>query len=121
MKKGNYVDHRLIKIIDEMLVFLYSLATRNIKMEIKKEEEYSEIIFDAKLGEPIEAKRLKKIEKLLSAPRQHEMEEFCWGLTGNDTTPSTELGLVGMMIDEHETIYNEEDLTFYLRLRRDRV
>lgn len=101
-----------------MLVFLYSYRTRNIKMEIKKEDEYSEIIFDAQLGEPIEEKRLQKIEKLLSAPRQHEMEEYYWGLTGNDTTPSCELGLVGMMIDEHDTVYDPEKLTLHFRLRR---
>lgn len=113
-----YIDHRLIKIIDEMLVFLYSYTSRNIKMEIQKEKEYSEITFNAKLGEEIDAKKLRKIEKYLSAPRQHEMEEYYWGLTGNDTTPSCELALVGMMIDEHDMIYNEEELTLFLRLRR---
>ena len=113
-----YIDHRLIKIIDEMLVFLYSHRTRNIKMEIKKENEYSEILFDAQLGEPIAPKRLDKIERLLSAPRQHEMEEYYWGLTGNDTTPSSELALVGMMIDEHDTVYDAEKLTLHFRLRR---
>lgn len=116
-----YVDHRLIKIIDEILVFLYSYSTRNIKIEINKEKDFSELVFDAKLGVPIEPKKLQRLEKLLSAPRQHEMEEYYWGLTGNDTTPSCELALVGMMIDWHETVYNEEEQTLLLKIRRDRM
>ncbi len=113
-----YIDHRLIKIIDEMLVFLYSYTSRNIKMEIFKENEYSEIFFEAKLGEPISKEKLAKTRKLLSVQRQHEMEEYYWGLTGNDTTPSTELSLVGMMIDEYDMDYNEEEKILKLRLRR---
>ncbi len=117
-----YVDHRLIKIIDEILVFLYSYSSKNIKIEINKEHrEYSELFIDAKLGIPIEVKKLQKLEKLLSAPRQHEMEEYYWGLTGNDTTPSCELALVGMMIDWHETTYNAEEPRLTLRIRRNKI
>lgn len=116
-----YVDHRLIKIIDEILVFFYDYSSRNIKIEINKEKEYSQIDFEAKLGVPIEQKKLQRLEKLLSAPRQHEMEEYYWGLTGNDTTPSCELALVGMMIDWHETVYDEQEQILRLKICRNRI
>lgn len=118
MKKTFTVDNRLIKMIDEMLGFFYSYSVINIKMEIDRKEEYSEMIFDTKLGKKIEKSKLNRIERLLSAPRQHEMEEYYWGVAGTDTTTSSELVLVGMMTDEHDLIYNEEEDKLYVRLRR---
>ena len=118
MKNKFAVDYRLIKMIDEMLAFFYSYSATNIQMELDKKSDYSEMIFNAKLGEKIEKSKLDKVERLLSAPRQHEMEEYYWGVAGTDTTTSTELMLVGMMTDEHDLIYNEEEDKVYLRLRR---
>lgn len=118
MKKKFIVDHKLIRVIDEMLAFFYSYSSKNIKLEIIKEEDYSEIKFNAILEDKIETSTLNKIERLLSAPRQHEMEEYYWGVAGTETTTTCELALVGMMTDEHETVYNEEDNSMYIRIRR---
>lgn len=118
MKKTFTVDNRLIKMIDEMLGFFYSYSVVNIKMEIDRKEEYSEMTFDTKLGKKIEQSTLNRIERLLSAPRQHEMEEYYWGVAGTDTTTCSELVLVGMMTDEHDLNYNEEEDKLYVRLRR---
>ncbi len=114
------VDHRLIKIIDEILVFLYSLNPSKVDMELNRNEAWSELCFDAQIGKKMEAKRLEKIDRLLSCPRRRELEENYWELTGNDTTPSSELALVGMMTDDYELKYNEEEMTVQIKLIRNK-
>lgn len=114
------VDHRLIKIIDEILVFLYSLDPSKVDMQLNRKEEFSELLFDAQVGKKMETKRIERIDRLLSCPRRRELEENYWELTGNDTTPSSELALVGMMTDDHDFIFNEEEMTVHIRLRRNK-
>lgn len=114
----NYVDHRLIKMIDEIICFFYSLKATNIKMDMDITSEYAILRFDGVINEVIEQKRLDKINKLLSSPRQHEMEAYYWSLSGNDVTPSTELALVGMMTDDYEIQYSPEDSHFSIMLKR---
>lgn len=117
-RRNTHVDHRLIKIVDEMLCFFYSLKATNIKMNMDIKDRSTEISFWGIIKEPITQKRLDKIKKLLGAPRLHEMEEFYWGLTGNDVTPSTELSLVGMMTDEYVIEYEEGKEEFFIKLVR---
>ncbi len=113
-----YIDHRLVKIIDELLVFVAGYNADDIDINIKKEKNVSTVTMKAKLNQKIESKKLDKVKKLLSAPRQHEMEEYYWGLTGNDTTPSCELALIGMMTDAHELKYDEAENTIYIKIIR---
>lgn len=120
-RKNARVDHRLISIVDEMLTFFYSLNVENVKMDMDIEDTHAQLSFRAKIKEPIESKRLAKIKKLLASPRAHEMEEYYWGLTGNDMTPSTELSLVGMMIDDFDIEYEEGTNDFFITMRRDNI
>ena len=117
-RRNTHVDHRVVKIIDEILCFFYSLQATDIKMNMEIKEASTELSFWATIKEPIIKKRLDKIKKLLSSPRAHELEEYYWGLTGNDMTPSTELSLVGMMIDEYIIEYEEESENFFIKLVR---
>ena len=114
------VDHRLIKIIDEILVFMYSLKPTDVDMKLHKGEAHSEITFCAKITTKIEKNRLLRIDRLLNCPRRRELEENYWELTGNDTTPSSELTLVGMMTDDYEFVYDEENMTVYIKLIRNK-
>lgn len=117
-RRNTHVDHRVVKIIDEILCFFYSLQATDIKMDMQIKACSTELSFWATIKEPIIKKRLDKIKKLLSSPRAHELEEYYWGLTGNDMTPSTELSLVGMMIDEYIIEYEEESENFFIKLVR---
>ncbi|MGL5256048.1 MAG: hypothetical protein ACRC76_03330 [Proteocatella sp.] len=117
-RHNTHVDHRMVKIVDEILCFFYSLKATNIKMDMQIKECSTELSFWAKIKEPIIQRRLDKIKKLLSSPRAHELEEYYWGLTGNDMTPSTELSLVGMMIDEYVIEYEEGSEDFFIKLVR---
>lgn len=117
-RHNTHVDHRVVKIVDEILCFFYSLKASNIKMDMQIKDHCTEISFWATIKEPIIQRRLDKIKKLLSSPRAHELEEYYWGLTGNDMTPSTELSLVGMMIDEYTIEYDEGAESFFIKLVR---
>ncbi len=117
-RHNTHVDHRVVKIVDEILCFFYSLKATDIKMNMEINEGSTELSFWAKIKEPIVKRRLDKINKLLSSPRAHELEEYYWGLTGNDMTPSTELSLVGMMIDEYVIEYEEGANDFFIKLVR---
>lgn len=112
------VDHRLIKIIDEILVFLYSLNPSHVDMKLNRKEDCSELLFDANINIKMEKGRVERIDRLLSCPRRRELEENYWELTGNDTTPSSELALVGMMTDDYEFVYKEEEMTVHIKLIR---
>lgn len=117
-RRNTHVDHRTIKLVDEMLCFFYSLKATNVKMNLDIKDSATELSFWGTIKEPIIKKRMDKINKLLSAPRLHEMEEFYWGLTGNDVTPSTELSLVGMMTDDYVIEYEEGGEEFFIKLIR---
>ncbi len=117
-RQNTHVDHRIVKIVDEILCFFYSLKATDIKMNMEIKENSTELSFWATIKEPIVKKRLDKVNKLLSSPRAHELEEYYWGLTGNDMTPSTELSLVGMMIDEYVIEYEEGSNDFFIKLVR---
>ena len=112
------VDHRLIKIIDEILVFIYSLNPTDVDMKLHRDPAYSELTFEAKILKPLEKARELRIDRLLSCPRRRELEENYWELTGNDTTPSSELALVGMMTDDYELRYDEEHMLLFVKLIR---
>ena len=114
------VDHRLIKIIDEILVFIYSLSPTNVDMNIHREEDCSRLTFQADVLIHLQKERQQRIERLLGCPRRRELEENYWELTGNDTTPSSELALVGMMTDDYEFIYNEEEMRVHIKLIRNK-
>ena len=114
------VDHRLIKIIDEILVFLYSLNPTKVDMQLNRNEDCSELLFDAQVNIKMQPERVKRIDRLLSCSRRRELEENYWELTGNDTTPSSELALVGMMTDDYEFVYSEEEMTVHIKLIRNK-
>ena len=117
-RHNTHVDHRVVKIVDEMLCFFYSLKATNIKMDMEINDCSTVLSFWATIKEPVIGRRLEKIKKLLSSPRTHELEEYYWGLTGNDMTPSTELSLIGMMTDEYVIEYEEESEKIFIKLVR---
>jgi hypothetical protein len=110
MKNSN---QRNIKIIDELMSFCYKNNCENIKIDISCQSNITTIILNADIPN-IKEKDLIYIKKSLDTPRYHEMEEYYWSLTGDDPD-STELSLVGMMVDESEINYNNPLLEIILK------
>ena len=57
---------------------------------------------------------LKRLRKKLGTPRQREMEQEFWGLSGESETVS-ELTLVGMMSDEADVEYKDGVLSITIK------
>ena len=103
---------RNIRIIDELITFCYKCGADNIMMNIAKDDTQYTLNVEAKVTD-LSSETLTLVEKFLSAPRCHEMEEYYWELTGEDDT-DCELGLVGMMIDDAEIFYEDSILRITL-------
>lgn len=107
------LKQRNIKIVDELMSFCYKNNCANMKIDISSEPSITIIILNADIPD-INEKDLVYIKKSLNIPRYHEMEEYYWSLTGDDSD-STELSLVGMMVDEVEINYNNPSLEIILK------
>ena len=57
---------------------------------------------------------MELLQKKLNAPRQREIEQDFWGLSG-ESEISSELTLVGMMCDEADIKYEDDVLYIYLK------
>lgn len=94
---------RLMKIIDELTMYLFSTGATNINISIEDREDVYVILIKSNYNKDKKEKIVKLIEALKS-PRQEEMEEYYWELAGESDVGS-EMYLTGMMINiEHVDI-----------------
>ena len=98
-----HASQRNIKIVTELMSYCYNHGSDNVNIDVRKEDKKIIIFIKAQISF-ISKEDLEFLEKLLNAPRCHEMEEYYWNLTGDDDT-DTELTLVGMMIDDAHINY----------------
>ncbi len=110
-----HINQRNIKIVTELMGYCYNHGSDNVHIDISKEHNSKKIIIFIRAQIPTLCKEdLETLEKLLHAPRCHEMEEYYWNLTGDNDIDS-ELTLVGMMIDEaHINFVDDEYLEILL-------
>lgn len=100
-----HLKQRNIRIVDELMTFCYKYGTKKIQIDILEEEQCTVFTLSAEIHD-LDQNILDNVNKLLNAPRLHEMEEYYWNLTGDNDTDS-ELALVGMMTDEVFVNYME--------------
>ncbi|NMA83656.1 MAG: hypothetical protein GX962_07325 [Epulopiscium sp.] len=103
---------KLSKIIDEILTYLFSIGATDISVRVQeKEKEFIvHIQSDFALGHE---KKIKQMSKFLNVPRQRDMEEYYWNLTGTSHV-GKELFVVGIMIDRVEISTEGQQLEIYL-------
>lgn len=111
-----HINQRNTKIVTELMNYCYKNGTDNIHVDVKKYNEKISIFLRAEMVN-ISKEDLELLEKLLNAPRCHEMEEYYWNLTGDNDTDS-ELTLVGMMIDEAHINYVNDEYLEILVIRK---
>jgi hypothetical protein len=111
-----HINQRNIKIIDELMSFCYKHGATKIDINISTIDKVVTIMLFTTIKD-LDNSIVENMKRLLSAPRCHEMEEYYWGLTGDDDTDS-ELTLVGMMTDEAYINYaNSSELEIVLKRR----
>ncbi|MGO1368975.1 MAG: hypothetical protein ACTHVE_10915 [Senegalia sp. (in: firmicutes)] len=103
---------KVSKIIDEMSTFCLTHGANTMNMIVENKKNFFKLTFDIDCMDNND-KKVKLLKRLLSVPRQFEMEEFYWELTG-ESDHDTELSMVGMMVDEVEFIQKDESLRIIL-------
>lgn len=92
-----YYFKRNLKIINELMTYLYKLGSKNINVNLHKDENKTSFVISGEIDN-IDIEELNKLDTILNTKRQHEMEESYWHL-GVESETEDELALVGMMID----------------------
>ncbi len=106
----NHFDKKIGKIIDELTTFLLKKKCNDIKIEIHKTTEQTQLIFNFKFNDE---KIITLLDDTLSQERDETLEEYGWELLGENDC-SGELNLVGMCVDTFEADVNGNEATIYL-------
>lgn len=109
---NNRID-KSIKMLGELVAYYYGLGITSLDIDVQNK--YSIRIKISGEINNLPSSQLEYINKSLSVPRQHEVEECYWELNG-DFHSSSELTLLGMMIDNFEVCYDNNFLTIFIEL-----
>ena len=93
-----------MRIINDLVSFCYFEGAEKFDMSVTLHDDHS---VEMQVVSPIESmdpERIEEIRQRLSLPRQHEVEQQYWELSG-ETEFSGELSLVGAMSDLAEVEY----------------
>ena len=99
-------------IISDLLAYGNARGADELEMSILKKEDRTIFTVRAR-PTTLTEQDLEKLLGDLNAPRQHEVEQNYWGLSGESQSYS-ELTLVGMMSDEAQVSYDGRTLTIIL-------
>jgi len=92
-----------LRIMNDLLAYCHNRGADTYHVDIALSTELSVCRIEARLERYPEA-AVSQLLELLQTPRQHEVEDSFWGLSGDlDTDP--ELELIGMMVDEADVSY----------------
>lgn len=95
-------EKKLACIVEELTMFFFSIGAEDIRSSIQIKDGRGSILFDADYAEE-HKKRLDSLGKYLNEPKNEGLEDFYWELAGaGDPGETSQLLLVGMMIDEAE-------------------
>lgn len=105
---------KLSRIIDEILVFCYSVGATDISFNMKEKIDRYDIFIRSDFL-PEQRRRIEKLEKNISADRQPSIEESYWMLTGeSDLTDEIQFHLIGSMVDIAEVTIEENCFVLFL-------
>ena len=101
-----------MKITSEMLSFCHLHGAREFHIDLFETIEEVQFTITASPIN-IDEEEMSKTLKRIQAPRRREMEQNYWGLGGRSEITS-ELHLIGMMVDEATITRNENAITIKL-------
>lgn len=102
-----------MRIMADLAGFCNKHGARDYHMDLETPE--GQTLITVRSAVPhVPAQALEQLKYALSLPRQQEVEQNYWGLSGDGETDS-ELTLVGMMVDEARVDYSDGVLTIYVK------
>lgn len=111
-------EKKIGKIVEELTMFFFAVGAQNISSAIERHGNEVKVTFRADYLPEYEWS-LDNLEKCLEEPKNEGMEDMYWELAGSgDPGESSQLLLIGMMIDRHEFTKseNEVELVLYKQL-----
>ena len=108
-------EKKITKIVEELTVYFFAIGADKISSKIEKLSETVRITFRANYLPEYEP-GIHTLEKYLNQPKNEAIEDIYWELAGSgDPGESTEMILLGMMVDRYEIkrYENEVELILY--------
>ena len=101
-------EKKIVKIIEELTIFFFGAGADKMSSSIEKVEDGVKIIFISNYR-PEFFHSIDNLEECLNEPKNEGVEDIYWELAGSgDPGESSQLLLLGMMIDRYE-MKREED------------
>lgn len=108
-------EKKVAKIVEELTMYFFSIGGDRISTNIEKSEAGEKIIFRSNYDMQYE-ENIQYLEECLNEEKNEGMEDIYWELAGSgDPGESSQLILIGMMIDSHEVhrYGNEVEIILY--------
>ena len=100
-------ERKISKIVEELTVYFLAIGADDVSSEIKIGDGQATIFFRANYR-PEYQERLEDVEKYLKEQKDDGVEDISWELAGSgDPGESSQLLLVGLMIDKAEVNVND--------------
>lgn len=107
-------EKKIAKIIEELTMYFFAVGANRIQSGIEVHENHAVITFRTNYNEEYKYK-IEKIEEYLNESKNEGIEDFYWELAGSgDPGESSQLLLIGMMIDKAEISITEEEVSLVL-------
>ena len=111
--KAEFEKNKLIA--SELLSYCHSMHAEEYHLDVKQTDNKTTFTITASPAQ-VSKEELALLRKKLDAPRQREMEQDFWGLSG-ESESSSEMSLVGMMCDESKIWYDGSTLSITIKRR----
>lgn len=108
-------EKKVAKIVEELTMYFFSIGGNKISTSIEKSEAGEKIVFRSNYALEYE-NNIEYLEECLNEEKNEGMEDIYWELAGSgDPGESSQLILIGMMIDSHEVnrYGNEVEIIMY--------
>lgn len=104
---------KIARIIDEFTTLFLEKNATQIDVSIQVLERKEIIKITAQPVTDIDTV-IEELQKVLSYPRECEMEEYYWELAGEGGDHASELAIIGGMIDSASIDYDDEEICLEL-------
>lgn len=107
-------EKKLVGIMEELTMFFLDLGSKDIRSRINVKNGNADMEITADY--PEESKeRLEILNEYFQEPKNEALEDFYWELAGcSDTGESSQMMLVGMMVDRAEIEIGEQEVKVFL-------
>ena len=112
-------EKKVAKIIEELTMFFFTVGSDEIETRIKREDDFDYIWISANYDSEYRDE-LDYLEEFLNKEKNDGLEDIYWELAGSgDPGESSQLLLVGMMIDKAEITITEKrvELKMYKKFK----